>query len=154
MVSNCGAREDSWEFLNCKEIKPVNPKGINPDHSLEELMLKLQYFGYLKQRVDSLEKLWCWRRLRTGRERGEGWDGWMASLIQWKWVWANSGRQWRTGKPGMLQSLVAKSWTWLSHWTTTTQGLLYFIGRWVREVKIKDQNDKKVLESFRIDISY
>ena len=25
MLSNCGAREDSWEFLNCKEIKPVNP---------------------------------------------------------------------------------------------------------------------------------
>ena len=31
--------------LDCKEIKPVNPKGINPEYSLEGLMLKLQYFG-------------------------------------------------------------------------------------------------------------
>ena len=38
--------------LDCKEIKPVNPKEINPECSLEELMLKLQCFGYLMQRVD------------------------------------------------------------------------------------------------------
>ena len=37
-----------------KEIKPVHPKEINPE--LEELMLKLQYFGHLKQRAISLEK--------------------------------------------------------------------------------------------------
>ena len=30
MLSNCGAREDSWEFLGHKEIKPVNPKGNQP----------------------------------------------------------------------------------------------------------------------------
>ena len=41
--------------LDSKEIKPVNPKG-NPSYSLERLMLKLQYFGHLKQRADSLEK--------------------------------------------------------------------------------------------------
>ena len=42
----------------CKEIKPVNPKEISPEHSLEGLMLKLkvQYFGYLLRRADSLEK--------------------------------------------------------------------------------------------------
>ena len=44
--------------LYCKESKPVNPKGINPEYSLEELMLKLklQYFGHLMQRANSLEK--------------------------------------------------------------------------------------------------
>ena len=44
--------------LNCKEIKPVNPKGNQSDYSLEGLMLKLklQYFGHLMQRADSLEK--------------------------------------------------------------------------------------------------
>ena len=43
--------------LDSKEIKPINPKR-NPDHSLEELMLKLKlrYFGYLLHRADSLEK--------------------------------------------------------------------------------------------------
>ena len=44
--------------LDCKEIQPVHPKEISPGCSLEGLMLelKLQYFGHLMQRVDSLEK--------------------------------------------------------------------------------------------------
>ena len=45
--------------LDCKEIKPVNPKEKNsPEDPLEGLMLevKLQYFGHLMQRTDSLEK--------------------------------------------------------------------------------------------------
>ena len=41
--------------LDSKEIKPVNPKGDQPWNSLEGLMLKLQYFGYLMQRAESLE---------------------------------------------------------------------------------------------------
>ena len=44
--------------LDCKAIKPVNPKRNQPEYSLEGLMLKLklQYFGHLVQRTDSLEK--------------------------------------------------------------------------------------------------
>ena len=44
--------------LDCKEIQPVHPKGDQPWVFLEGLMLKLklQYFGHLMQRVDSLEK--------------------------------------------------------------------------------------------------
>jgi len=42
--------------LDSKEIKPVNPKGYQPEYSLEGLMLKLQYFGHLMRRDDSLEK--------------------------------------------------------------------------------------------------
>ena len=44
--------------LDCKEIHPVHPKGNSPEYSLEELMLKLklQYFGHLMRKVDSLEK--------------------------------------------------------------------------------------------------
>ena len=44
--------------LDCKKIKPVNPKEINPEYSLEGLMLKLkpQYFGHLRQGAVSLEK--------------------------------------------------------------------------------------------------
>ena len=54
--------------LDCKEIQPVNPKGINPEYSLEglTLKLKLQYFGHLMQRVDSLEKT-----LMLGRDWGQ-----------------------------------------------------------------------------------
>ena len=49
--------------LDCKEIKPVNPKGINPEYSLEGL--KLQYFGHLMQRANSLEKI-----LMLGKNEG------------------------------------------------------------------------------------
>ena len=62
--------------LDCKEITPVNPKGSQPpEYSLEGLMLKLQYFGYLMQATDSLEKTLMlgkiegWRRRRQQRMR-------------------------------------------------------------------------------------
>ena len=42
--------------LASKEIQPINPKGNNPEYSLEGLMLKLQYFGHLMRRVNSLVK--------------------------------------------------------------------------------------------------
>ena len=44
--------------LDCKEIQPVHPKEISPEYSLEGLMLKLklQYFGHLIGRTESLEK--------------------------------------------------------------------------------------------------
>ena len=71
-------------------------KEINPDYSLEglRLRLKFQYFGHLIQRTDSLERPWCWERLKVGGEGDKrGWDGGMASPTQWTWVWANSGKQ-------------------------------------------------------------
>ena len=42
--------------LDSKEIKPVNPKEIKPEYSLEGLMLKLKYFSHMIQRADLLEK--------------------------------------------------------------------------------------------------
>ena len=79
--------------LECKEIKPVSPKGnqfLNI-HWKDWCWSELQYFGHLIQRADSLERPWCWGRLRAGGEEGDrGWDGWMASPTQWTWVWANS----------------------------------------------------------------
>ena len=81
-------------------------KEISPEYSLEGLMLKLQYCGHLMWRTDSLEKTWCWERLKAGGEGDDRrWDGWMASPTQWIWVSASSGSWWRTGKPGMLQSM-------------------------------------------------
>ena len=83
-------------------------KQINPEYSLEGLMLKLklQYFGHLMQRANSLEKILMQRKIEGRGEVGNtGWDGWMASLTQWTWVWASSGSWWWTGKPGVLQSM-------------------------------------------------
>ena len=70
--------------FDSKEIKPVNPKEINPEFSLEGLMLKLQYFGYLMQRADSFEKILSWKRLREGGEGDDRvWDCWIASPTEW-----------------------------------------------------------------------
>ena len=83
-------------------------KEINPEYSLEGLMLKLklQYSDHLMWELTHRKRSWGWEGLRAGGEGGDrGWDGRMASLTQWTWIWANSGRYWRTEKPGMLQSM-------------------------------------------------
>ena len=93
-------------------------KEINYEHSLEGLMLKLEYFGHLMRRADSLEKTLMLEGLKTGGEGDDrGWDGWMASPTRWTWVWASSRRWWRTGRPSVLQSMGSQSRTWLSDWT-------------------------------------
>ena len=99
-------------------------KEISPEYSLEGLMmeLKLQFFGHLMWRADSLGKPWCREALKAGGEGdNRGWDGWMASLIQWTWVWANSRRWWRTGRPGILQSMGSQR---VGHNWATEQQLL------------------------------
>ena len=105
-------------------------KEISSEYSLEGLMLKLklQYFGHLMWRTNSLEKTWCWERLKAGREGdNRGWDGWMASLIQWSWVWINSGSWWWTERPGMLQSMelqrIVHDWVTGLNWTELDHSL-------------------------------
>ena len=81
-------------------------KEINPENSLEGMMLKLQYFGHLMRRAKSLEKTLVQGKIEGGRRKGQQrmrWDGWMASPTQWTQVWINSGRWWWTGRPGVLQ---------------------------------------------------
>ena len=71
-------------------------KEINPEYSLEGLMLKLklQYFGDLTQELTHWKRPWCWERSKAGGEGdNRGWDGWMASPTQWTWVGASS-RSW------------------------------------------------------------
>ena len=60
-------------FLDCKEIKTVNPKGNSPKYLLEGLMLKLKlhYFGHLMQRTDSLEKTLILGKIAGRRRRGD-----------------------------------------------------------------------------------
>ena len=68
--------------LNIKQIKPVNPKGINPEYSLEGLMLKLklQYFGHLMRRANSLEKI-----LMLGKTEGRKRSVWVTEdeMVGW-----------------------------------------------------------------------
>ena len=67
--------------LDCKEIKPVNPKEINPKYSLEGLLLKLQYVGQLMQRDDSLEKTLILGKTEGKRRRGWQRMRWLDSII-------------------------------------------------------------------------
>ena len=109
----CSARRSNQSIL----------KEISPEYLLEGLMLKLklQYFGRLMQKTDSLEKTLMLGRLKAGGEGDDrGWDGWMASPTQWTWVWVSSGNLWWTGKPGMLQSMgsqrVRHDWATELNW--------------------------------------
>ena len=73
MPSNCGAGEDPCESLGTGRVstQPIL-KQINPEYSLKGLLLelKLQYFGHLVQKADSLEKT-----LMLGKTEGKGEEG-------------------------------------------------------------------------------
>ena len=85
---------------------------------------KLQYFGYLVWRVDSLEKtlmLGKTEEKRVTEYEIVAWHHWLNGANCSNGVWANSRRHWSTGKPGMLQSTGSqKSQMWESDWTTET----------------------------------
>ena len=86
MLWNCGIREDSWQSLDHKEIKAVDPKGNHPEYSLEGLILKLrlQHFGQLMWRADSLEKTLMLGKTEGRRRRGRQkvrWLDWITSSM-------------------------------------------------------------------------
>ena len=83
-------RIDAFELLektlvshwDCKEIQPVSPKEISPEYSLEGLMLKLklQYFGHLMQRTDSLGKTLMLAKIEGRRRRGQQRMKWLDGI--------------------------------------------------------------------------
>ena len=94
--------------LDFKEIQPVHPKGNQSWIFTGRLMLKLklQYLATWWEELTHLKRPWFWYRLKVrGEGDDRGWDGWMASPIQWTWVWVNSGSWWWTGRPGVLHSM-------------------------------------------------
>ena len=100
-------------------------KETSPGYSLEGLMLrlKLQYFGHLIRRVDSLEKTLMLGGLGEGGKGDDrGWDGWMASLTPCTWVWVNYRSWWWTGRPGVLHFMgpqrVRHNWATDLNWET------------------------------------
>ena len=87
MVLNCSAGEDSSESCSPRTARRANQlilKEISPEYSLEGLMLKLklQYFGHLMRRADSLKdpdagKEWRWEEKGTTEDKMVGWHHWL-----------------------------------------------------------------------------
>ena len=121
LLLNCGAGEDLRVPWTARRSNQSILKETSPGFTMEGLMLrlKLQYFGHLMWRVDSLEKTLMLGGIGGRRRRGwQRWDGWMASLTRCTWVWVNSGSWWWTGRPGVLWCMgsqrIGQDWV---NWT-------------------------------------
>ena len=79
MLLNCGFGEDSW---TARRSNQSILKEISPKYSLEGLMLKLklQYFGHLMQRTNSLEKTLMLGKIEGGRRRGKQMMRWLDGI--------------------------------------------------------------------------
>ena len=122
MLLNCGVGEDSVSPLDSKEIKRVNPKGNQSWIFMAGLMLKLklQYFGPLMRRADSLEKILMLGKIegsRRGWQRMRWLDGIIDSIdinlikVREK---VRDREAWPAAVPG-----ITKSRTQLGVWTRT-----------------------------------
>ena len=97
--------------LDNKEIKPVNLREINPEYSLEVLMLKLklQYFGHLMRTGNSLEMSLMLGKTKGRKRKGHQMIRWPDSVTDA--VNINLGKlqeKVRTGRPGVLQSMASQ----------------------------------------------
>ena len=122
MPLNYGVREDSWESLGLQG-DPTSPswrKSVLNIHWKDRCWNSNTLATWCEE-LSHLKRSWCWERLKArGEGDNRGWDGWMASPVQWTWVWINSGSWWWTGRPGVLQSMgsqrVRHDWATELNW--------------------------------------
>ena len=108
MLLNCGVGEDSWESLGLQgnRTSPSYRKSVLNIHGTDWCLgWSSNTLATWCEELTYLKRPWCWERLKAGGEGDDrGWDGWVASLTQWRWVWVDSRSWWC--HPTILSSVI------------------------------------------------
>ena len=130
--------------LDCKRSNQSILKEINPQYSLEGLVLKLklQYFGHLMWRADSLEKTLMLGKIEQRRKRAWQRMRWLDGVSDSMDMNLSKLQEMVKDREVWCATIhgVAKSWTWLGNWATTTRSV--FSDHSIMKLKIKRKTEK------------
>ena len=125
--------------LDCKEIKPVNPKGnepwiLNAEYRILMLKLKLKYFGHLLRKANSLEKTLMLGKIEGRKRREQQRMSWLDGITIWMVMSLSKIREMMKYRESWHAAVhgVTKSQTRLRNWTTYSKNrilitFLYFL---------------------------